>query len=482
MKQTGQADINYTYDNADNLHTEQGAGGTVTYSYDNANEVLDIVQSANNADEKFNFTNGRPTTVNLPGSITETIGYDQNGRETSITATKGTTTLTSFTGSYTTTAGADSGLMQSVTNGVSGVTTKYSYDGLNRLTGASGTGTGANSYTYTYDSNGNRTQTSTNGVNSPVYGFNADNELTTSGGTATGNFDQAGNQTVTGANLSLFYNAKNQTNKFITSNNTTYSTSYTDGDQQNRTQFGSTTEQNGILGLYSDMAGTSSTYYTHLPSGTSQAISELIGTTGYYYLTDLQGSTIAVTDSSGNVKNTYSYDPYGNTASSTGTTANPYKYDDGYQDPTGLYKFGQRYYNPTDARWTQLDPSGQNPGYIFAGDDPINQQDPTGLATLGGQVSGCFFICLDVGLTSGDNGDVHFSIGYGLGLDVGVNAGEVRGTGDVSTGLTGNLSCAAGPVGGGLGTDGNGQYGGAYAEINYLPTELGCEAGGGYTF
>jgi hypothetical protein len=29
-------------------------------------------------------------------------------------------------------------------------------------------------------------------------------------------------------------------------------------------------------------------------------------------------------------------------------------------------------------RWTQLDPSGQDPGYVFAGDDPANEEDLSG--------------------------------------------------------------------------------------------------------
>ena len=49
-----------------------------------------------------------------------------------------------------------------------------------------------------------------------------------------------------------------------------------------------------------------------------------------------------------------------------------------------LYKFGERYYDPSTARWTQLDPSdapldthGWN-RYIYAGNDPINFIDPSG--------------------------------------------------------------------------------------------------------
>ncbi|MCP9492010.1 MAG: RHS repeat-associated core domain-containing protein, partial [Solirubrobacteraceae bacterium MAG38_C4-C5] len=53
---------------------------------------------------------------------------------------------------------------------------------------------------------------------------------------------------------------------------------------------------------------------------------------------------------------------------------------------TGHYKIGLRYYDPQLARWTQqdpltgyMDPRRANP-YIYAGQDPINQTDPTGAA------------------------------------------------------------------------------------------------------
>lgn len=37
-----------------------------------------------------------------------------------------------------------------------------------------------------------------------------------------------------------------------------------------------------------------------------------------------------------------------------------------------------RYLDPTLGRFTQLDPSSQSPGYAYAGDDPINDSDPSG--------------------------------------------------------------------------------------------------------
>ena len=75
------------------------------------------------------------------------------------------------------------------------------------------------------------------------------------------------------------------------------------------------------------------------------------------------------------------------TAGGTGNGAaqNPYAFHAGIKDPgSGLVKFGQRWYNPTTGTWTQqdtldapLDPANAN-RYAYAGDDPINNLDPTG--------------------------------------------------------------------------------------------------------
>ncbi len=65
---------------------------------------------------------------------------------------------------------------------------------------------------------------------------------------------------------------------------------------------------------------------------------------------------------------------------------NTWRYASGYYDvSTGLYKFGIRYYDATTGRWTQRDPVGGslqetvkvNP-YVYAGDDPVNNVDPSG--------------------------------------------------------------------------------------------------------
>jgi len=137
-----------------------------------------------------------------------------------------------------------------------------------------------------------------------------------------------------------------------------------------------------------DGAGSSSpTYYTRTNAG--QLVNERTTAGTYYYLMDDLGSVLKVVDSSGTVKNSYYYDPYGNSLNKSETVSNPWQFASGYYDTTtGLYKFGTRYYDPQLGRWTQMDPVGGSVGkigssnpYVYAGNEPTMQVDPSGRDT-----------------------------------------------------------------------------------------------------
>jgi RHS repeat-associated protein len=81
----------------------------------------------------------------------------------------------------------------------------------------------------------------------------------------------------------------------------------------------------------------------------------------------------------------YAYDPYGNTTSHTGGSS-PLRYDGQFQDDdTGFYYLRARYYDPTTAQFLTRDPLESETGqpYSYAGDDPIDNSDPSGQLCLG---------------------------------------------------------------------------------------------------
>jgi RHS repeat-associated protein len=70
---------------------------------------------------------------------------------------------------------------------------------------------------------------------------------------------------------------------------------------------------------------------------------------------------IGLIDRGGAQRVKYSYDPFGAHATATGVNgalpANPWRWMDGYLDgSTGLYHFGERYYDPARGRFLQVDP------------------------------------------------------------------------------------------------------------------------------
>ena len=107
----------------------------------------------------------------------------------------------------------------------------------------------------------------------------------------------------------------------------------------------------------------------------------------YFYHPDLVTRNInMITDSTGNTVATYTYDPYGNnTATGSYAATNVMRYQASQQDNTGLYKFGDRYYDPTTQHWTQQDtlagnfnnPTSTN-HYTYAGSNPEASSDQKG--------------------------------------------------------------------------------------------------------
>jgi RHS repeat-associated protein len=108
-----------------------------------------------------------------------------------------------------------------------------------------------------------------------------------------------------------------------------------------------------------------------------------------YYHYDGNGNVTALTSGTGTVQAAYTYGPFGETLRAVGplAQANPWRFSTKYQDDeTGLLYYGYRFYNPTDGRWMNRDPIGEEGGlnlHTFAGNDPTNSLDAVGLREPG---------------------------------------------------------------------------------------------------
>jgi RHS repeat-associated protein len=353
----------------------------------------------------FTYTSddARKTTT-YPNGVVITASWEDGssgntgpGRLKSIVTKKGATTLASFTYGFTPSAGcaqgsADTPLRQSMTT-PSG-TANYCYDALGRLTSASGHN--GKSYTYTLDGNGNITKAVRDGATTS-FGYNEADELCWSVGSSqassacspaptgatTYSSDADGNLTTSSAAFAASYNVREQATS-MTSLSGTSSTalSYSGPNQNERVSAGSTTFLNNALGVSAETTAGATTRYRRDNEG--GLVSERLSSNAiHYYAFDGLGSVTGLTDSTGAMPTTYTYDPYGATSSS-GTTPNPWRYAATYQDPTGFYKMGMRYYSPSLMRWSQPDPveqltdATQAMRFGYAGGDPVNAVDPDG--------------------------------------------------------------------------------------------------------
>lgn len=432
-RRTGMSDAtgstSYAYDSLGRLKSStSGAGQQTSYSYDLASQLTAVAyppaRQALNLGGSGNFINVATGTVartyDSDGNLTTvtdwlgnktTFGYDSEGHLTAETRPNGTSGSYSYDANGAMTGLNDVGgaisygrtaeeLLASTTGGLVGSQT-YGYDGAARLTGLNSTA-GA----FRYDAADNATKISSATVSgaplaATTQTFDAANELLS---TAQNNTQQTGyaydmrgdrtSATASATHSSYTYDQARELIGYSSTTNTTglpggptstMQAQYTndgDGLRQTKTVNNSlTNETYDLSGSLPLMIEDGPNAYITGPEGLP--IEQIApGSTVQYFSHDQQGSTTALTDAQGHTVATYTYDSYGKQTSPTSSATNPFGYDGQYTDnETGLQYLRARYYDPTTGQLLTRDPlaATTRQPYSYAGDNPIDSADPTGL-------------------------------------------------------------------------------------------------------
>jgi RHS repeat-associated protein len=170
--------------------------------------------------------------------------------------------------------------------------------------------------------------------------------------------------------------------------------------------------------------------------GSLGPVARIAGGRVQLYVCDALGHVRALIDAeTGQITDRYDYDAWGNVVHN-GSTRQPFTWNGAYGyewiPETGLYHVGARAYDPRTARWLQRDPidaaSGDPNLYRYAGNDPVNCADPTGLKVMVAEIE-----CVEVAPArkfSSDSSDwldklSNFFAGWGDTLTFGLT-GKIR--------------------------------------------------------
>lgn len=369
--------VGYGYDLADRQTTVTYPGGDhVTRSYDAGDRVTTISDWLGNTTSYGYDAEDEPTTITYPSSThdVEQFAYDHAGRATSETITRDGSDRAALSYAY----NAADQLTTQTDSGDLTASHGYDYDIHGRL---SADGSDA----LTYDDAGNLT-----GLRGAALSYDDADRLTsrTQAGDATSYaYDEIGNRTQTAPPTGPVTDyAYDQADQLSSVNDHTASPiTYTydaDGLRTTKTKNTQTThytwDRSGGLPV---LLAKDSTRYVYDAAGLALEQIDSDGSVSYLHH-DRLGSTRLVTNADGSTQATYTYDAYGDRTTTSGSSSVPFGYTGQYTDSdTGLIYLSARYYDPATGQFLTQDPleSISGSAYGYAGGDPANHVDPSGL-------------------------------------------------------------------------------------------------------
>jgi len=337
--------VSYSYDLVGRLAQETNGNGTyTTYSYDNAGQLLNIVNHA-------------------PGggvNSREDYTYDAVGQQVQAATLDGTW--------------------------------NYSYDATGQLVGAVFASMNAEipsqDLSYVYDAAGNRVQTIVNGETTD-YSTNNLNQYSSAGDAVYG-YDDDGNlisKTEDGETWGYSYDTENRLVGVVEPDGKTTQYEYDalgnriatvyDGE---RTEY--LVDPFGFGDVVGEYANGGVSRYTHGIGLVSR--SNAVDGTAFYDSNSI-GSTTGLTGSNGSYQNSYSYRPFGGEIFEREGITNPFEFIGQWgvmEDVNDLNYMRARFYRPSSGRFMSTDPIGilgQDANlYRYAINNPVQATDPQG--------------------------------------------------------------------------------------------------------